>query len=120
MDQAKKVVAVYTAPPANHHGSDFAGGGGGGGGAKFPVTVSLTGPGAGTVTSDPAGISCSGDARAGSSASFASGSTVKLTADPKPGSSFEVWEGDCSSAPSEVCTLTMDGPKTATVDFEVS
>jgi trimeric autotransporter adhesin len=121
MDQAKDVVAVYLAPPANHHGSDFGGGGGGGGGGeKFPVTVSLTGPGSGTVTSDPAGISCSGDARAGCSASFTAGSTVKLTADANPGSSFEVWEGDCSGSPSEVCTLTMDGPKSATVDFESS
>jgi hypothetical protein len=120
MDQAKDVVAVYIAPPVNHHGSDFAGGGGGGGGTKFPVTVSLTGPGAGTVTSDPAGISCSPDARAGCSASFTAGSTVTLTATPKAGSAFEVWEGDCSSAPDETCTLTMDGPKSATADFEVT
>ncbi len=111
MDQAKDVVAVYTSPPRNTTGAT-------GGAASLPVTVALTGSGSGTVTSTPAGISCSNDAKAGCSAHFKAGSEVTLNATPASDSTFESWGDDCSDAPPETCTLTMDGAHTVSVDFE--
>jgi len=71
-----------------------------------PATVKLTvkdsGSGTGTVTSAPAGISCG----LACSASFATGTSVTLTANPSDGSTFTGWTGACSgTAP---CSLTLE------------
>ncbi|HEY2718057.1 MAG TPA: hypothetical protein VGI52_00395, partial [Solirubrobacteraceae bacterium] len=68
---------------------DIFGAEGGGGGGEFPLTVTKTGGGEGTVTSSPAGINCGSTC----SAEFAEGEEVTLTAAPKPGSSFAGWSG---------------------------
>ncbi len=56
------------------------------------LTVTKSGTGAGTVTSDPAGISCGTDC----SESYPSTSSVTLTATPNSGSTFGGWSGACS------------------------
>ena len=56
------------------------------------VTGVPSGSGSGTVTSSPAGINCGTIC----AASFAEGSTVKLAAQPAPGSSFDGWSGACT------------------------
>jgi hypothetical protein len=63
--------------------------------------VRKSGPGAGTITSVPAGISC-GSACV---ASYANGTTVTLTATPAGKSRFQGWTGDCSGR--SACVLTM-------------
>src|SRR5207245_871918 len=57
------------------------------------LTVSQAGAGTGTVTSNPAGISCG----ATCSASFANGTLVSLTAAPAAGSTFTGWSGGCAA-----------------------
>jgi Divergent InlB B-repeat domain len=53
--------------------------------------------GTGTITSSPAGISCSGGAGT-CSAAFATGAAVALKAAPDPGAAFSGWSGACAAA----------------------
>ena len=91
------VLAAQTAPATN-----------------YTLTVTLAGNNSGTVTSSPAGISCSPTC----SASFASGTKVKLTAQASSGSFFAGWSGACSGT--GACTVTMNSNLTATATFNVN
>jgi len=80
--------------------------GGGGSSSSFPtgsvqLSVKAAGAGAGTVSSNPAGIDC-GQA---CTASFSSGTQVSLTASPKANSFFAGWSGACSGT--GVCNVTL-------------
>ena len=74
------------------------------------LTVSKTGTGTGTVTSDFPGIDCGNDCQA----SFPSGQLVTLTPTAASGSLFRGWSGDadCSDG-----IVTMSGPRTCTATF---
>lgn len=76
-----------------------------------PLTVALAGAGAGSVTSDPAGIDCGSTC----TADFDPLAMVTLTATPMVTSTFEGWSGDCSGM--STCTVTMDGAKNVTATF---
>ncbi|CAK0760123.1 immune inhibitor A [Gammaproteobacteria bacterium] len=95
MTAAKTVSATFTASTST-----------------FTLTVNKTG--SGTVTSNPAGISCGGTC----SASFASGTSVALTAAPASGYTFSGWGGDCSG--SDSCQVTMNAAKAVTAIFASS
>ena len=86
-------------------------GGDSGSAATFNLTVTTDGPGAGTVTSAPAGINCGTDC----SESYAENTVVSLTASPAAGSSFAGWSGACSGTDS--CTVTMDAETSVTATF---
>ena len=75
------------------------------------LSVTKSGPGSGTVTSSPAGITCGATCTAG----FTNGSVVTLTASPGAGSMFVGWSGACSGGGS--CILTMDAAKSVTAAF---
>jgi hypothetical protein len=77
----------------------------------WTLTASKAGPGSGSVSSSPAGISCG----ATCSSDFDDGTVVTLTATPLAGSTFTGWSGDCSGT--GTCTLTMNGDHTATATF---
>jgi hypothetical protein len=81
--------------------------------ATGPVlTVTFAGTGAGTVTSVPAGLGCSTTC----SASFPSGSPIRLTATPN-GSTFGGWTG-CDAMQGQACTISsLTANKTVTVTF---
>jgi hypothetical protein len=82
------------------------------GSVLFTLTVTKAGAGAGTVSSDPPGITaCSTMC----SANFAPGTVVTLTATPQSGSTFAGWGGACSGAGS--CSVDMNGNRSVTATF---
>lgn len=78
-----------------------------------PVEVVRAGTGAGTVTSEPAGIDCGADCVS----TFEDGATVTLTAIAAAGSTFVGWTGDCTGADPE-CDVVADAPRTVTATFD--
>jgi hypothetical protein len=72
------------------------------------VTVAKAGTGVGTVTSNPAAISCGSTCGAG----FALGTNVTLTATAPAGNVFAGWSGACSGTDAS-CTITVSGPQQA-------
>ena len=76
----------------------------------FTLTVSVTG--SGTVTSDPAGIDCGSRC----SATFAAGTRVQLSAQPRDGMT---WQAECLPLPTAVglCYIDMSKDQTATATF---
>ncbi len=85
---------------------------GGGTTQLFRLTVTRSGLGSGTVTSDPAGIHCNIDC----SHDFEAGLEVRLVAYANTGSVFAGWGGDCSGTGD--CTLTMDAHHTVDATFD--
>jgi uncharacterized repeat protein (TIGR02543 family) len=75
-------------------------------------TLSLTALGAGSVTSAPAGISCSSQC----SANFTDQAAVTLTATPSTNYAFTSWAGGCAGT-SPTCTVTLDGNVAVTANF---
>jgi hypothetical protein len=92
MDSAKSVTATFTAQ-------------------TFTLAVSKFGAGTGTVTSNPAGISCG----ATCSAAFNGGTVVTLTALPAAGSLFAGWSGACTGI--GVCVVTLDAARSVAATF---
>ncbi|MDX2088923.1 MAG: hypothetical protein SFX73_13785 [Kofleriaceae bacterium] len=79
------------------------------------VTVSLRGPGSGSVTSTPSGIACPGDCEE----PVTVGQTVTLTAQAGASSAFTGWSGaGCSGT--GPCTFTANGPVEVSANFEES
>jgi len=79
----------------------------------FTLTVTKAGAGAGTVSSDPPGITACATT---CSANFAPGTLVTLTATPQSGSTFVGWGGACSGTGS--CQVTMDANRSVTATFD--
>src|SRR5690349_10759233 len=69
---------------------------------QFQLSVTLSGNGSGTVTSNPAGISCAPTC----SANFGANSVVTLTPTPAQGSVFSGWGGACTGI--GACVVTMN------------
>jgi hypothetical protein len=84
-------------------------------GAMATLTVSVTGGGAGTVTSVPAGISCP-TLPDECAQVFPIGTVVTLTATPDPGLTFGGWSGACTN-PTGPCVVTLSASKTVTANF---
>jgi phospholipase C len=76
--------------------------------------VEVTGEGAGTVTSSPAGISCPSTC----TADFPTGTVVTLTESPDSGSKFGAWFDACSL--SAGCTLTLKANATVIAQFNLT
>ncbi|MCS6798720.1 MAG: hypothetical protein NZ898_09335 [Myxococcota bacterium] len=76
------------------------------------LTVEKDPPEGGTVSSDPAGISCGSTC----AASYAAGTMVTLTATPASGFTFGSWTG-CASTSGTSCQLTMDASKSVRATF---
>jgi len=77
----------------------------------YPLTVTKSGTGTGTVTSSPSGINCGSDCGQG----YLNGTPVTLTAAPDAGSNFSGWSGACTGT--DPCNLTIDSPKNVTATF---
>jgi len=86
--------------------------------AQFPLTVTKTGQGVGTVVSSPQGISCGSDCTE-QVAQFAAGTTVTLTATPVAGI-VKGWTGcdsDTGQGRTSSCTVTIGAARTVTVNM---
>ena len=79
--------------------------------ATFALTVSSQG--SGTVTSNPAGISCGNDC----SENYSSGTSVILTATAAAGYTFTGWSGDADCSDGSV---TMNANKSCTANFQIN
>ena len=100
MSAAQNVTASFaTTPPAP---------------ANFALTVTKSGTGVGSVSSNPGGIACG----ATCVANFGQGSNVTLTATPTAGSSFAGWGGACSGP--GACVVTMSAAQGVTATFTLN
>ena len=79
----------------------------------YTLVVQKQGTGAGTVTSNPAGISCGADC----SETYAANTVVSLAASPAAGSQFVGWGGACAGT--GACNVTLDTAKSVTATFNV-
>ena len=96
MDAAKTVTASFTLN-------------------TYVLSVSKSGTGSGTVTSNPTGINCGSDC----SEAYAYSSSVTLTATPATGSTFAGWSGGgCSGT--GTCTVTVTAATTVTATFNIA
>lgn len=75
------------------------------------LTVTKSGTGTGTVTSNPSGINCGADC----AEPFASGTPVTLTATPVAGSVFMGWLGACAG--NGPCNLTISSATNVSATF---
>ncbi len=80
--------------------------------AFFPLTVTDTGAGVGSVASTPSGIVCGPNC----AASFADSTSVTLTPTPIAGAVFAGWGGACSGT--GVCTVSMSSRRSVTAQFD--
>ena len=77
------------------------------------LSVNISGPGNGTVTSDQGGISCP----SACVASFIRGTTVTLTPIPSEGSRFDEWRGGACNNQRGPCVVVMDDNRSANARF---
>ena len=82
---------------------------------QYSLTVSRTGSGSGSVTSNPAGINCGGNC----TAMYDTGTPVTLTAAAAGGSTFSGWGGACADQ-GNPCTATISSDSTVTATFPLS
>jgi uncharacterized repeat protein (TIGR01451 family) len=80
---------------------------------QYALNVTLMGDSTGSVTSDPAGISCGADC----SESYSHGTVVTLTASYDSAATALVWGGDCAAVVDDSCTLTMDRERSVSAHF---
>ena len=105
MSAARTVAATFTAIPAS----------------SYALTTTVTGTGAGTLTSNPAGINCPTTC----STTVTSGTSVVLTAANSATSSFTGWSGACAStgtvtATGGTCTVKVSAATTAGAVFTLN
>jgi hypothetical protein len=103
------VIPPELGPPVTEQGALYAFGPAGPG---QTIEVSTSGPGDGTVSSEPVGINCP----AGCEAELNSGASVTLTANPAPGSAFAGWSGGgCSGT--GLCQVILNSATTVDAEF---
>ena len=81
-----------------------------------PATLTVHTSGNGSVTSSPAGISCSNTATTGCAATFTTNAQVVMTETPASGYRFYGWSGPCTGTDA-TCTLSMNESKSLTAVF---
>ena len=86
--------------------------------STFLLSVSATGSGTGTITSDVGGLSCGSGGTGTCSARFASGSVVTLSATAGLHSAFSGWTG-CMGASGASCPVTVWGDTSLSAGFTV-
>ena len=81
---------------------------------SYTLTVTKGGAGSGSVTSNPAGVSCGSDC----SESYVSGTSVTLTAAATGGSAFVGWGGVCAEfGAAPICSFIINSVTTVSAAF---
>lgn len=80
----------------------------------YPLTVTVTGAGVGTVLSTPIGIACPTNCRQ----SWARGTVIRLVAQPSANSTFTGWSGACIGTGS--CEITLNAATEVGASFAPS
>jgi len=80
---------------------------------RYDLTVQKAGNGSGTVSSNPAGISCGGDCKE----TYDAGTKVALQATSAVDSTFGGFSGACTGT--GACVVTMDAAKSVTATFDL-
>ncbi len=80
---------------------------------QFILSVTTTGPGSGTLSSNPAGIDCGADCEE----PYDTGTSVTLSHAAGVDSIFTAWSGNCSGT--GACVLTMDQARSVSARFEL-
>ena len=94
MTDVRNVTATFTAP-------------------IYALSITKSGTGSGTVTSNTGGINCGSTC----SYNYVTGTAVILTATPTNGSTFSGWSGGGCSGVATTCTVTMSSANTVTAGF---
>lgn len=81
-------------------------------GTTYALTITKTGSGSGTVTSNPTGINCGSVC----SYNFVEGTSPTLTATPAAGSAFSGWSNNICTG-TGLCSLDMDADQNITATF---
>ncbi len=79
------------------------------------LTVALSGPGTGTVTSSPAAINCSVSSPSLCSATFPKNTVVTLSETPVATNTFAGWSGGCTGT--TPCSVTLSAASSVTATF---
>jgi phospholipase C len=87
--------------------ADFTGG--------IALTVATAGAGSGTVTSTPAGISCTSPSTGSCTANFAPNTAVTLAETPAANNVFSSWSGACTGT--AACSVTVTAASSVTATF---
>ncbi|HZR32124.1 MAG TPA: alkaline phosphatase family protein [Terriglobales bacterium] len=94
-------------------GCDAATGGNGSPLSNVQLTVKVSGPGKGTIISNPSGITCTSGT---CSARFPAGTAVTLSAEPSGNSRFVKWDAACSGS-EQTCQLTLTTDQSVAAEF---
>jgi hypothetical protein len=86
----------------------------------YSLAVTLRGEGSGSVSSNPAGISCEGIGGTCSAGHISPGTVYALTASPSASSTFAGWNGACTGADPNACTVIVNTNQSVTATFNVS
>jgi Divergent InlB B-repeat domain len=78
------------------------------------VTITTDGIGSGTVTSDPAGVSCGSDCEQ----IYHGGTEVTFTATEDAGSTFVTWSSPCGTE--RTCSVSVEGDVSLTATFDTA
>jgi uncharacterized repeat protein (TIGR02543 family) len=80
--------------------------------SSYPLSVTKSGLGSGTITSNPSGISCGTDCIE----NYSNNTSVTLTASAAQGSTFTGWSGACTGD-TPTCTVLMNQARTVNANF---
>lgn len=83
------------------------------------LTVTFTGDGSGSISSNPAGVNCSSSGGTCSIGQISPGAVYTLAAAPTGNSLFAGWSGACTGTDPNACSVTMSANKSVTAKFSL-
>jgi hypothetical protein len=83
------------------------------------LTVTFTGDGSGSISSNPAGVDCSSSGGTCSIGQISPGAVYTLAAVPTGNSLFAGWSGACMGTDPNACSVTMNSNESVTAKFSL-